>query len=69
MNLPVEFDASQRAGRLLVHAGMVTVVEDPAVQRVLQAAALTYVATPLTALWPRLYCCIRAILPEKGRSQ
>src|SRR5206468_8711042 len=28
INLPVEFDASQRAGRLLVHAGMVTVVED-----------------------------------------
>jgi Zn-dependent membrane protease YugP len=69
MNLPVEFDASKRAGRLLVHAGMVTMVEDPVVQRVLQAAALTYVATPLTALWPRLYGCIRAMLPEKSRSQ
>jgi Zn-dependent membrane protease YugP len=68
MNLPVEFDASKRAGRLLVHAGMVTVVEAPVVQRVLQAAALTYVAAPLTTLWPRLYCCIRAIRPEKGRS-
>lgn len=69
MNLPVEFDASKRAGRLLVHAGMVTMVEDPVVQQVLQAAALTYVAAPLTVLWPRLYCCIRAILFEKGRSQ
>jgi Zn-dependent membrane protease YugP len=48
---------------------MVTVVEDPVVQRVLHAAALTYVAAPLTVLWPRLYCCIRAILPEKERSQ
>ncbi|HSX81398.1 MAG TPA: zinc metallopeptidase [Candidatus Saccharimonadia bacterium] len=56
MNLPVEFDASKRAGRLLVHAGMVTMVEDPVVRWVLQAAALTYVAVPLTALWTRLYC-------------
>jgi Zn-dependent membrane protease YugP len=69
LNLPVEFDASKRAGHLLVHAGMVTMVEDPVVQQVLQAAALTYVAAPLTVLWPRLYCCIRAILFEKGRSQ
>ena len=68
-NLPVEFDASKRAGRLLVHAGMVTAAEDPVVQRVLQAAALTYVAAALTALWMRLYCCICAMLLEKGRSQ
>ena len=69
LNLPVEFDASKRAGRLLVHAGMVTVVEAPVVQRVLRAAALTYVATPLTALWTRLHCCIGAMLLEKSHSQ
>ena len=69
LNLPVEFDASIRAGHLLVHAGMVTVVEAPVVQRVLQAAALAYVAAPLTALWTRLYYCIRAILLEKNHSQ
>jgi uncharacterized protein len=69
LNLRVEFDASKRAGRLLVHAGMVTVLEDPMVQRVLQAAALTYVAAPLTALWMRLYCCIGEMLLEERRSQ
>jgi Zn-dependent membrane protease YugP len=69
MNLPVELDASKRAGRVLAHAGMVTVVEDPVVQQVLQAAALTYVAAPLTALWPRLYCCVRALGLAKGRQQ
>ena len=67
--LPVEFDASTRAGCWLVRAGMVTVVEDPVVQRVLQAAALTYVAAPLTALWTRLYCSIGMMLLEKSRSQ
>jgi len=69
LNLPVEFDASTRARRLLVHAGMVTAAEAPMVQRVLQAAALTYVAAPLTALWTRLHCCIRPMLLEKSHSQ
>ena len=69
MNLLVEFDASTRAGRLLVRAGMVTVVEDAVVQRVLQAAALTYVAAPLTMLWMQLYCYIGALLLAKSRAQ
>jgi len=43
INLPTEFDASTRAGTLLVHSGMVTAAEAPRVQRVLHAAALTYV--------------------------
>jgi uncharacterized protein len=69
LNLRVEFDASKRAGRLLVHAGMVTVLEEPVVQRVLRAAALTYVAAPLTALWRRLYCCIGEMLLNENRAQ
>jgi Zn-dependent membrane protease YugP len=67
--LPVEFDASTRARHLLVHAGMVTAAEAPVVQRVLQAAALTYVAASLTVLWTWLYCCIGAMLLEKSHSQ
>jgi Zn-dependent membrane protease YugP len=67
--LPVEFDASTRARHLLVHAGMVTAAEAPVVQRVLQAAALTYVAVSLTVLWTWLYCCIGAMLLEKSHSQ
>jgi len=58
--LPVEFDASTRARHVLVHAGMVTAAEVAVVQRVLQAAALTYMAATLTALWVRLYCCLCA---------
>ena len=68
LHLPVECDASARAGRVLVHTGMVTVAEEPVVQRVLQAAALTYVAVPLTALWTRLYYGIRMRLLEESRS-
>jgi Zn-dependent membrane protease YugP len=69
MHLPVEFDASTRAGHLLVHAGMVTAAEAPVVQRVLQAAALTYLAATLTALWTRLYCCLWVRLAGKSRAQ
>jgi Zn-dependent membrane protease YugP len=65
--LPVECDASTRAGRVLVHAGMVTAAEEAVVRRVLKAAALTYVAVPLTALWTRLYSCVRTRLLEEGR--
>ena len=69
IHLPVEFDASARAGRLLVHAGMVTAAEVPVVQRVLQAAALTYLAATLTALWMRLYCCLGVRLAGQSRVQ
>ena len=69
LHLPVECDANRRAGRMLVHAGMVTAPEDALVQRVLQAAALTYVAAPLTAPWTRLYGCIRTMLLDESRSQ
>jgi uncharacterized protein len=69
ITLPVEFDASKRARRLLVHVGMVTTEEEPVVQRVLQAAALTYVAVTLTALWTRLYCYSRTGLAGGSRWQ
>jgi hypothetical protein len=44
INLPVEFDASARAKRQLVDLGLVPAQEMTAVNRVLNAAALTYVA-------------------------
>lgn len=53
--LPVEFDASRRAGRELASMGMVSDVEASGVKRVLRAAALTYVvgavASIATLLW------------------
>jgi Zn-dependent membrane protease YugP len=44
VTLPVEFDASARARRLAVAAGIIQPAEEPGMRRVLRAAALTYVA-------------------------
>ena len=50
VTLPVEFDASRRAMALLTSQGMITAQEAPGVKRVLDAAALTYVAAAVTAI-------------------
>jgi Zn-dependent membrane protease YugP len=60
VNLPVEFDASKRARLALVHAGLVTPQEEVEVARVLNAAALTYVAATLTSILTLLYFLFRA---------
>lgn len=60
VNLPVEFDASNRAKRLLVASGIIGDDELPEVRRVLSAAAMTYVAATLTALLTLVYYVIRA---------
>lgn len=46
--LPVEFDASRRAKAEIVNAGIITLDEREGVDAVLNAAALTYVATAVT---------------------
>ncbi|MBI5952086.1 MAG: zinc metallopeptidase [Chloroflexi bacterium] len=54
--LPVEFDASARAKRLLVQTGIIqTEQEQRGVNAVLNAAALTYVAALVTAILQLLY--------------
>jgi Zn-dependent membrane protease YugP len=55
INLPVEFDASNRAKRLLVDYGIVGHDEMPYVNNVLNAAAWTYVAATLQAVLTLLY--------------
>ena len=60
VNLPVEFDASRRARLALVDTGMVSRDEDMVVGKVLNAAALTYVAGTLTAILQLLYFLFRA---------
>jgi Zn-dependent membrane protease YugP len=60
VNLPVEFDASRRARLALVHAGLVTPQEEVEVARVLNAAALTYVAATLTSVLTLLYFLFRS---------
>jgi len=55
VTLPVEYDASRRAKEQLVRAGIVTQHEAPAVNKVLNAAALTYVAALVSAVLTFLY--------------
>lgn len=55
VNLPVEFNASSRARQILLNQGMITQEEDAVVAKVLNAAAMTYVAATLTAILTLLY--------------
>jgi Zn-dependent membrane protease YugP len=60
VNLPVEFDASARARRQLIEGGLIAPEEEREVARVLNAAALTYVAATLTAILTLVYFLYRA---------
>jgi Zn-dependent membrane protease YugP len=60
VNLPVEFDASRRARIALVDSGLITPDEDVYVKKVLNAAALTYVAATLSSIMTLLYFLYRA---------
>lgn len=55
VTLPVEFDASARAKKLLVAEGLLTQDELLGVDKVLNAAALTYVAAAIQAIGQVLY--------------
>jgi Zn-dependent membrane protease YugP len=55
ITLPVEFDASRRAKLILTQHGLVTQAEAGGVSAVLNAAALTYVAAFMTALFHLLH--------------
>ncbi len=59
INLPVEFDASARAKTQLVNLGIVSGADLHYVSRVLNAAALTYVAATLQAVLTLLYYVMR----------
>lgn len=55
ITLPVEFDASARAKRLLPEMGLVTGAQGAGVASVLNAAAMTYVAGAVAAIGQLLY--------------
>jgi uncharacterized protein len=55
VTLPVEFNASNRAAQQLRQLGLVTADEQAGVKKVLNAAAMTYVAGALAALTQLLY--------------
>lgn len=59
VNLPVEFNASSRAKQLLVTRGIISPHEQGLINKVLDAAALTYVAATLQAVLTLLYYLVR----------
>lgn len=60
VTLPVEFDATARAKRLVVDYGIVSSHEREGMDKVLNAAALTYVAAAVSTLLTLLYFLMRA---------
>jgi len=60
VTLPVEFNASNRAKALVVEYGIVTAQEREGVDKVLNAAAMTYVAAAVSTLLTLLYFLYRA---------
>ena len=60
VTLPVEFDASTRAKQLILDYGIISSHEREGVDRVLNAAALTYVAAAVSTLLTLLYFLLRA---------
>ena len=63
VTLPLEFDASARANRLLVEEGIIGFEDIPYVKKMLNAAALTYVA----ALAATLIQIVRILLLTQRR--
>lgn len=60
VTLPVEFDASNRAKALVVEQGIVGSSERTGIDKVLNAAAMTYVAAVATSALTLLYFLMRA---------
>ena len=60
VTLPVEFDATARAKKLVVAYGIISEREQVGMDRVLNAAALTYVAAVVSTLLTLLYFLMRA---------
>lgn len=60
VTLPVEFNASSRAKALVVEYGIISAQEREGVDRVLNAAAMTYVAAAVSTLLTLLYFLMRA---------
>ncbi len=59
VTLPVEFDASKRAKELVVNYGILAPQERAGVDKVLNAAAWTYVAAAVTSVLTLLYFLMR----------
>lgn len=60
VTLPVEFNASSRAKTILVDQGIINQSEKTGIDKVLNAAAMTYVAAAISTLMTLLYFLLRA---------
>lgn len=69
VTLPVEFNASNRAKHLVVEAGIVTPQEREGIDKVLSAAAMTYVAAFITSFLTLIYFLHRAGLLGNHRQR
>jgi Zn-dependent membrane protease YugP len=69
VNLPVEYDASRRARQALLGDGLIQPEEDATVGRVLDAAAMTYVAATLTSVFLLMYHLVRFALLGRPRRE
>ena len=69
VTLPVEFNASSRAIRILSEGGYLTQEEIPAARKVLNAAAWTYVASALMAVLSLLRLLILSGILGGGRDE
>ena len=68
VTLPVEFDASRRAKAVLAQAGIVQTQEEAkGVGKVLDAAAMTYVAAAAAGLLQLLYLVMRLMASQRER--
>jgi Zn-dependent membrane protease YugP len=69
VTLPVEFNASSRAVAALVDGRLITLSEAADTKKVLDAAALTYVAAAISAVMQLLYFLWRAGLLGGNRQE
>ena len=69
VTLPVEYNASARAKRLVVESGIVGADERTGIDKVLGAAALTYVAAAVGTALTLLYFLVRAGIIGGRRNQ
>ena len=67
LNLPVEYNASFRARKQLSNLGFISSAQMPIVDRMLKAAALTYVAGTLSAIFNFLYYALLIINNQKKK--
>ncbi len=69
VTLPVELDASRRAKKMLLSAGILTEEELPQAEKMLSAAAMTYVASLLTSLiyFLRFFLWVLMIFGRRNR--